>query len=377
MEGLKRALVNGDIKPETFKAYVDRLHRIKRIADMSDISLIFTSPPSVSIDCVRLLDSAHSRRNCASAVRAAVTWWWPPLPPSQEATDYYDEWSDYHKEVDLEVDYNAAHGIRPAADMDAMIPWEEEAMVKRDAMVDKDGQPYLVVCMYTMIPPVRADFPDCRILRDEPVDEDRKLGNYMVVTKHRPRYIRLVINEWKTEPKSKPKSAADLDDPEDDANKVVIQQKGGRRARVERYDRILPKQLEAVIRRSLEDQPRRFLFTPRPWRTNTNCLGKDDKPFIDGKAFGTWANNVFKKHIGKGITITVLRRMYIKYKDNVGMNAAQEEELADAMLHSTSMQRRYLSEPITKEVEPLFEPYFAPHSLKALKARSKGKKKRV
>jgi hypothetical protein len=185
---------------------------------------------------------------------------------------------------------------------EAYMPWAD-VIAKRDALGRTSGArtsiDYLIICLYTMIPPLRADFGNVRILKKEPVGKDALDGNYLVL---RDRYMRLVLNEFKSKCKS-----------------------------IRQYNKVLPDDLDAVVRESLQAHPRKFLLvSPRT-----------QEPFVRDNTYVVYVHRVFERILGKKISISMLRHIYVNSIDFNSMTSGQKCQLAADMLHSTTTNDRY------------------------------------
>lgn len=153
----------------------------------------------------------------------------------------------------------------------------------------------LLVAMYSLIPPVRADFGDVSIFYREPIGEKKNKGNYIVLGAK----PMLVLNEYKTYGKL-----------------------GAMREKI-------PDKLAEEIENSLERHPRDFLF-----------VNKNGEAY-SGEQFSKWANTVFKRLFKKPLTITLVRRSFISNMDMNTTSIAQKLETATAMGHGLSQQDEY------------------------------------
>jgi hypothetical protein len=174
----------------------------------------------------------------------------------------------------------------------------QEIVEKRDGLA-RDSQEFLILSMYTEIPTLRADFGNMRILSREPQGAEASNGNYIVLKKA---YARMVLNEFKSKcPK-------------------MLQ-----------YNKILPRRLEEVIRSSLQARPRSHLVvSPRT-----------GKPFASDHSYIVYVNNMFERVLGKRVTISLLRHIYITAKHTPNMTTGEKLNLSRSMLHSMQTADTY------------------------------------
>ena len=143
----------------------------------------------------------------------------------------------------------------------------EKVLEKRDTL-DKDSPGYLLLSIYTMMPPAREDmnkvkiygrFPDEKQLEEHP--------NCIVINKSG---ITLIYTEFKTK-------------------------------NAEVYMKELPEKLRNIVRKSLDDSPRDYLIvSPRT-----------GKPFDKANKFDMYVNRIFKGIFEKAVTIHTLRHSFV------------------------------------------------------------------
>jgi integrase len=177
------------------------------------------------------------------------------------------------------------------------VPYDELIRI-RDTL-PKDSMDYLLICMYTMIPPLRADFNAVKILYDIPSKEiTTQYPNYLAINK-RTGAMTLVIKEFKTATRgTKP------------------------------LQETLPKELTEVIKESLEAHPRDFLF-----------VNKKGQPMSD-HSYTTWGHYRLQKVYGTNVTFNSFRRAKATTVD-MNKTPAQRKEVASKMLTSIGQLERY------------------------------------
>jgi len=177
--------------------------------------------------------------------------------------------------------------------MEEYLTWDEILAVREKlaAMTKNKTQwrDYLVVCLYTMINPVRADFGDMRVLR-------KMLGTKnQIVLEDGPPYF--VFTEYKTK-----KTYGEV-----------------------RVD--IPDDLMAVIKEW-------FAF-----------LGRTPEFLLDveysGSVLSNYVRACFKKHTGKSTGINLLRHAFITNELSTPKTIHEKRMIANSMLHSTHRQELY------------------------------------
>ena len=77
--------------------------------------------------------------------------------------------------------------------IEVYVPWNE--IIETRDKLNNDSDEYLLLSLYTMIPPSRADFNNTRIFKKEPsLSQKEKQNNYLIVQGD---YMKLVFNEFK------------------------------------------------------------------------------------------------------------------------------------------------------------------------------------
>jgi hypothetical protein len=166
----------------------------------------------------------------------------------------------------------------------------------RDVLPD-DSEAKLIIALYTMIPPVRNNFYHVRLYKEQPKDDE---DNYMVLNDDPALYL----NKYKT---------------------------------AKHYDTIkieLPDQLVDLIHKSLDRNPREYLF-----------VNKKGLPYENANTFNKWANTILKRVLkNPNFNLTMFRHIYISDPsvDLIHKNRGQRKEIAHDMGHSTDTQDKYL-----------------------------------
>ena len=169
---------------------------------------------------------------------------------------------------------------------------------KRDTLkagsIDK-----LLLSLYTYIPPVRADYYDCRINPPKSIIEDKK-SNYVILTDSNTTSS-IVLRDFKTAAKYK------------------------------EIKHVIPLPLFNEIKASLQEKPRAYLFT----------MPSDNKRPYDRNSFSKWANKTLKELFTVPVTLTTLRHLFISTIDFNKTRGTELEKIGNSMGHSIAMQKGY------------------------------------
>lgn len=215
------------------------------------------------------------------------------------APEFADVYPDYKAKMDS---YNAAVSAQmeaqqlSPAEQEKFLEWPEIIKAReriREAAYDlMTYQDYVLVCLYTLIPPARADYAPMRVLTE---DSDQS-GNYLLVL---PAGLTFVMNEYKT------------------AHKY-----GQQRVAV-------PPDLEAILRDWLELNPSGWLL-----------CNSDGKPLSEA-GLCQHIISVFKTHTGKAVGINILRHSYVSWVRRNETPFLEQKKLAAGMYHSVGMSQLY------------------------------------
>lgn len=186
----------------------------------------------------------------------------------------------------------------------AVIDWND-AIRARDELGKKEygSRKHLLLSIYTYIPPVRQDYGKVRILSKAPKKSEKCNGNYIILNTSTQR---IILNEYKT----------------------------GERYGYNEYD--LPKELTKIIKASLKQTPRQYLFT---------LLDDPTKPYEDDRSFTYFSNITLKEVLNnKGACVTMMRHAFdTQLSLNYAfMSLGDKEKIAKFMGHSICQQVKYM-----------------------------------
>jgi hypothetical protein len=151
----------------------------------------------------------------------------------------------------------------------------------------------LLLAIYTFIPPVRADYYATQIIKEGEVPET---DNYIILKNNE---VELVIRKYKTSRKH-----GEIRHPK------------------------LPDELYRIIKKSLEDYPRKYLFEQK------------GKPFTPN-GFCKWSSSILEKLFGVELTLTMIRHIYISSLDLSKMTVEEKKNIGKLMGHTIGVQAEY------------------------------------
>lgn len=205
--------------------------------------------------------------------------------------ELYDKWKNLQKKIKQPI-INKYNKNKPTKrQKKALISYEDLVNIRNNL---KNGTiERLLFSMYIDIPPVRSDYNEVYIYKDD--DTPDKTKNYI-------QNKTIYLHEFKTSKLY---------------NEIIIP---------------IPRTLDKEIKLSLKNNPRNFLFT--------NAKGKPYKR----NTFNKWANAILKKLINKSFSLTMFRHIFISRKDLklTSKSGLEKNKIASKMGHSIDTQQHYL-----------------------------------
>lgn len=211
----------------------------------------------------------------------------------------YTCWIKHFQEVNEKAQEKYEKIEASARQIDAYVPWEE-VIAKRDNL-DKLSNEYFILCLYTMLPPARADFNKVKIIKENKVSKEliNEYPNHLIIM---PKGMKLVYNEFKTRSK-----------------------------KLQNYEKVLPDELVKVIKESIKRQPREFLV----------ISDKTGEPYHKPNSFTQHVKRVLYKVFSKSMSINTLRHSFVNHVDLNKITPLEKEQLAKDMMHTPGMFDRY------------------------------------
>lgn len=176
------------------------------------------------------------------------------------------------------------------------LSWPDILQVRQqveDAVEDfKSFQDYLLLCIYTYIPPVRLDVNALKVVDSIP---KTLMGNYYVNSKQ----PEILLTEYKTAAKYGPQHIK------------------------------IPTDLIETINLYIELYEPTYLFE--------NTLGEP----MSEQLLSRNIINIFTKYTGKAAGINILRHAYVSQEREGELSSKKSKALANSMMHSTNMSSMY------------------------------------
>jgi hypothetical protein len=254
-----------------------------------------------SLKALKNANISHSESNHHLYLSAVVTFLrYGTIDDSidtEEREKKLEEWIGIQKNNYTKIQENKEEGKPTDKQTDgSAVDWEELINIKNK--MAGGSMEKLLIMMYTDIPPVRADFYATEIVYF-PNKPTLSGENYILIKS--PDNIEYVINDFKTSRLYE-----------------VIRGK-------------LPKNICQELILSLHIFPRKYLFVP----------GNNGAIAFDRKTFSAWSTKILSGAIGKHMTLTMLRHLYINEKVDFNKSIKTLNKVSRAMGHSIGMQKQY------------------------------------
>jgi hypothetical protein len=207
----------------------------------------------------------------------------------------YMKWYKLFQEVNAKAEEKYDNMEASARQQEVYVSWPD--VIKAREELNKKSESYLLLSLYTMIPPSRADMNYIFIYDHE--DPGDKYPNYLHWTDAG---MKLVYNEFKSKSKN-----------------------------LQKYEKVLPENLEEVVRQSLLEHPRQFLIvSPRT-----------SKPYAKAASFAKYFDRMLEKIFNKRVTINTLRHSFVNSLDMNKLTPKEKELIAKDLMHSKDTMDKY------------------------------------
>jgi transcription termination factor NusB len=272
------------------KAYKDRLRRLTILTNQ-DVNWII-------MHCHETYDTIkqYQWQTQKSYINSVLTLFKYTKDLKKKYKKIYDCWYNLFVKVNAKTEEKYLTMTASDRQKAAYIAWPDILKIRDE--LDKDSIQYLLLCMYTMIPPSRADMNAIKIYYKKIPENIKKNPNYLVISDN----IKLVYNEFKSKSR-----------------------------RLQKYEKILPIELENIIRKSLKDNPRDFLIvSPR-----------NNLPYHNTGSFTRYFDRMLEKIFKKKVTINTLRHSFVNSLDLNKLTPLEKEIISRDLMHSKDTMDKY------------------------------------
>jgi len=322
----------------TQKSYLSQLTTIRRMCGGRTLEAIIGSPDACISHIEKQADRAglspHSVASYATAILAAIKHGLNCKAKERlKSLGKMEAWQSFHKAPQLKAQHGYLQNRATSKQQSGWVPHSTLCEVRDSLPVGSLAR--LLFCMYTFIPPVRADLGECRIFNRAPTNQQLAsfTGNYVVLPQQQ---------REQQQQQQQPQQQQQQQQPFLHLRQFKTSRSYGGAG----IKTALPPVLVNEIVASLEQQPRKYLFVQQNDAT---------KPYSRA-AFSAWANKTLQRHTGNPHTnLQILRHAYVSAAlqaydpakldpcDQAGRALCEKRlsDIAHAMGHSTEQQRRY------------------------------------
>ena len=302
LESLKKA----DLSKQSIKQYTSKLDGLIQMTE-HDIDWILDHPKETKDIIFRTYTENQSRKAYLVSVLALFK---HVKDLKCKKSESYEKYFKYHHEVNEEIKERYRSGVATEKQAEEYMAWPE-ILEKREALGRSayGSKEHLLISLYTYLPPVRQDYAYVKLLPKMPFGSKATEGNFLVLKSRGASTI--VLNDYKTSSSHK------------------------------HLRKDLPAELTKVIKKSMEIQPRDYLFVD----SNGQVYDKEN-------SYYKWVNRTLSSILGKTVTATMLRHSFIIDERKRDVTPGEEADSAKWMGHSMSQKNEYrFREPAAKSIK--------------------------
>lgn len=272
----------------TKQGYTERIRQLEKILDKPLFAIIKDAHASI-----KRIQEVYKVNTSLKAYLSVILSIFRHVPGLKEQLSKpFEAWAEAFKVADKAVEERYKQNAPTDRQEKGYLQWAD--IVSKRATLKKGSEDRLLLAMYTLIYPLRADFNKVRLYDVVPKNPE---ANYIHTRKGG---CKLFLTEYKTS------------------------------AKHGTFEKELPAALCQDIRDSLDTRPRDYLFVM------TNGM-----PYDKSKSFIHFANRTFERIFERPLTISLLRHSFISSLDFNTMTVAEKEAIAAEMLHTTRLQDQY------------------------------------
>lgn len=291
-----RAILDANISNLTKEQYVRNVYTLQRLANGRLLEDIIAHPKTMLKRIEAEYDANQTRKSLVSTIKALYKYN-PKLKDKYPAQ--FEKWSQRFREIDRAIINRVAHAEPTQKELLNWVEWKDVLQKQHELASTQYGSiPHLLLSMYSLIEPIRADYGNVRIIEGSRAIPPQN-GNYIFLSPY-PNQSKLVLHSYKTSRK------------------------------YGAFERVLPDNLVDIIRASLRQDPRSYLFA-----------SDEDSPYLKKNSYTRFANRTFERIFGKRFTISLMRHSFISNIDFNESTPATLFQYSKNMMHSIGMQQLY------------------------------------
>jgi integrase len=311
------AIIAADISDATKSQYIRNLETIKALSGNRSFEEIVRHPNAMYQRIATRYPCAQTQKSFVSSVKALFKYN-PALMHSNK--ENAERWHALFKLIDKSIMDRTASAQPTQRELLNWVQWPEvQARQQQLSGVAYGTVDHLLLSMYSLIEPLRADYGNVMLLTPSSPElqqqQQKPLTFNYIILSDVGGESKLVLNTYKTVGKYGP------------------------------FVRALPEEVVHIIRYSLRLLPRQYLF-----------VDERGEPYTKKNSYTRFANRTLERLFGKKFTISLLRHSFIS---NINFNESTPKQLFDHarnMAHSIGMQQLYRrkvpSLNVTREYPP-------------------------
>lgn len=289
------------VKQTTQDNYRHRLnHMSAKLFDGKPFYAIISKPDESYAVIRQAYPNISTRKNMLTVILALFK---NSAKLQSQLPEQHKRWKTFHDHMDSFQEAKYKKHIPDARQLAKYTPFEDIELkykalkqVKDPHATLQDSMQLVLLSIIVATPPKRSDYGEMEIFHEQ--DPNKSDMNYLVIRPQGESYM--VFTKYKSK-------------------------------EAKRVDQELPPTVAKDIRDSLRRYPRRHLFV--------NRFGN---PFSTNDGYSKFVIRIFRKLFGRDTGVTMLRHIYITEKLSFDdMDDNKLEEVAQQMMHSTKLQRKY------------------------------------
>lgn len=285
---------SADISSISKSQYIRNAGILLKMSGQSSLEYVLGHPAAMLQKIRTKYPNSQSSKAVVAAVKAIFKYT-PEL--RTRFSNAFDAWHEASRTLDRSITARTATAEPTQREMNNWVPWPEVLEKQRGVAATAYGSnDHLVLSMYTLIEPARADYGAVKLYRSPPPASEVS-ANHMVLSDTG---SYLVLAEYKTSKKY-----------------------GSHR-------RDIPEELARVIDASVRAHPRAYLF-----------VNASEQPYTTKNSFTKFVNRILERLFGRKITISLLRHAFISALDFNAKTPAELFHHARNMMHSIGQQQMY------------------------------------
>lgn len=294
LQNFKKLIDKLNMRETSKKAYKNRLQRLVEYTGKDVDWIISNCKKTMSALDKKGVTESQTRKGYVNSV---MTLFKHTKGLQESKCKAYARWRECADEVHREADLRYETLEATERQIKAHVPWDE--IIKIRDKLDKDSIEYLLLCLYTMIPPARADFNKVRIYKEK----DRIINE-----KEDASYLRI-----------------------EGKGKMILVHNEFKSSDYHKYVKELPLELVEVIEKSLKRHPRDYLIvSPR-----------NNKPYELSGSYAVYFDRKLTKIFGKTASINMLRHSHNLQFDLNNLTPLEKKAIASDMMQSASTFEAY------------------------------------